>query len=183
MPQHNNENEEALKKHRHTFAPAAAVWGQMGRLWTDIARTSRTAETITTADYVAFFYQYLGYTDDTVLAPIAQEQCRCCAYFHESDHIVKVCTAPALLPPSRNWYLAHQHLGQAVLRVLFASGYSASKKNALTSEGQRRADIEVFNIGLRSGIYCSISLSAMISSGATPRWSPPWAPASSGPAR
>ena len=96
MPQHNNENEEALKKHRHTFAPAAAVWGQMGRLWTDIARTSRTAETITTADYVAFFYQYLGYTDDTVLAPIAQEQCRCCAYFHESDHINCInCCPPA----------------------------------------------------------------------------------------
>ena len=62
-------------KHRLTFAPAAAVWGQMDRSWTDVARTSRTAETITTADYVALFCQsccqYLGYTDP-VLAPIAQ---------------------------------------------------------------------------------------------------------------
>jgi len=59
-------------------------------------------------------------------------------------------------------------LGQAVLRVLRAAGYSASMKNVLTSEGQRRADIEVLNIGRRalcsSGIYCSMSLSAMISS-------------------
>jgi len=44
MPQHNNENEEALKKRRLTFAHSCSGVGSMGRSWIDIVRTSRTAE-------------------------------------------------------------------------------------------------------------------------------------------
>ena len=45
MPQHNNENdnEEALKKRRLTFAHNCSGVGSMGRSWIDIVRTSRTA--------------------------------------------------------------------------------------------------------------------------------------------
>jgi hypothetical protein len=47
-------------------------------------RTSNTTEVTTNTDYVAFFCQHLGYTDNPVPAPIAQERCRCLRY---SDHI------------------------------------------------------------------------------------------------
>jgi hypothetical protein len=39
----------------------------MGRAWTTAKRTSRTTETIIVADYVAFFQQYLRFTDIPVV--------------------------------------------------------------------------------------------------------------------
>ena len=91
MPQRNDEDEASLKKHRLSFSPAAAVWGQMGRAWVPTSRVSRTTGRapgiVTVSDYVAFFCQYFGYTDNPVLAPIAQERCRCLRYLHDSDHI------------------------------------------------------------------------------------------------
>jgi hypothetical protein len=76
MPQRNDE--EGDKQPRLPFSPAASVWGQMGRAWTSDRRNpSRTKETITVEDYVAFFHQYFGFTNHPVLAPFANEQCRC----------------------------------------------------------------------------------------------------------
>jgi hypothetical protein len=42
--------------------------------------TSRTTETITVEDYVAFFHQYFGFTNNPFLAPFENEQSRCKRY-------------------------------------------------------------------------------------------------------
>ena len=92
-----------------------------------------TEETITTADYVAFFCQYLGYTDNPVgldsyctgTVPVRGILSR---------QLVITSTAarpqPELVPRSPA-SLCHHKLGQAVF--LRAAGYSASMKNVLTS--------------------------------------------------
>jgi hypothetical protein len=43
------------------------------------------AETITVADYVAFFHQFLGFADNPVLAPGVHERCRCRRFFIGGD--------------------------------------------------------------------------------------------------
>ena len=62
-----------LKKHRISFSPAGAVWGKMGQAWIPDSRNSRSysrpTQILTPSD---FFCQFFGYTDNPVLAPIAQ---------------------------------------------------------------------------------------------------------------
>ena len=144
MPQRNDEDEASLKKHRLSFSPAAAVWGQMGRAWVPTSRVSRTTGRapgiVTVSDYVAFFCQYFGYTDNPVLAPIAQERCRCQRYFHDSDHI-HCCNRH-----SANWYRAHDHMLDAFRGICQEAGYVTDVKQVMTSEGARRADIAIFGI-------------------------------------
>ena len=41
----------------------------------------RTTKTITGEDYFAFFHQCFGFTNIPLLAPFAQERCRCQRYF------------------------------------------------------------------------------------------------------
>jgi hypothetical protein len=54
MPQRNDE--EGGKQPRLSFSPAASVWGPIRRAWTTGKHnTSRTTETITVEEYVAFF--------------------------------------------------------------------------------------------------------------------------------
>jgi hypothetical protein len=75
MPQRNDE--EGGKQPRLSFSPAASVWGQMGRAWTTDGRNApRTTESITEKDYVAFFHQFSGLTNNPALAPFANVPCR-----------------------------------------------------------------------------------------------------------
>ena len=54
---------------RLSFSPAASVWGQMRRAWTTGGRGAlRTTEAITDTDYVAFFHQSFGLTNNPALA-------------------------------------------------------------------------------------------------------------------
>jgi len=58
------------------FSPATSVWGQMGRAWTTVGRSApRTTEAITETDYVAFFHQFFGLTNNPALAPFANVPC------------------------------------------------------------------------------------------------------------
>ena len=124
MPQRNDESEDALKRRRISFSPAGAVWGKMGQAWISDSRNFRSCarhtQALTQSDYVAFFCQFFGYTDNPTLAPIAQEPCRCQRYRHDSDHI-NCCHYH-----SGNWYRAHEHVLRAVMGIFRAAGYSSS---------------------------------------------------------
>ena len=89
-----------------------------------------------------FFCQYFGYTDNPVLAPIAQDRCRCQRYFHDSDHI-HCCNRH-----SANWYRAHDHMLNAFRGICQEAGYVTDVKKVMTSEMERRADIAIFGIGV-----------------------------------
>ena len=132
MPQRNDESEDALNKHRISFSPAGAVWGKMGQAWLSDSRKFRGCashtQTLTQSDYVAFFCQFFGYTDNPTLAPIAQEPCRCQRYRHDSDHI-NCCHYH-----SGNWYRAHEHVLRATMGIFRAAGYSSSIKSLPTSD-------------------------------------------------
>jgi hypothetical protein len=80
MPQHNDE--EGGKQPHLSFSLAESVWGQMGRAWTTGGRNApRTTESITENDYVAFFHQFFGLTNNPALAPFANVPCPCQLYF------------------------------------------------------------------------------------------------------
>jgi hypothetical protein len=50
----------------------------MGRAWTTGGRNApRTTESITENDYVAFFHQFFGLTNNPALAPFANVPCPC----------------------------------------------------------------------------------------------------------
>jgi hypothetical protein len=143
MPQRNDE--EGGKNSRLSFSPASSVWGQMRRPWTTYGRNaSRTTENITEQDYVAFFHQFLGFTNNPALAPFANVQCRCQRYFMGGDgawdHI------NSCIHHNANWTRAHEHVLRALERICHAAGFATNHKRVLTSEGSRRADLEVRNI-------------------------------------
>jgi hypothetical protein len=72
MPQ--RDDDEGGKPKRLSFSPASSVWGQMGRAWTSGDRNARTTELVTASDYVAFFHQFLGLTNNPELAQFANVQ-------------------------------------------------------------------------------------------------------------
>ena len=77
LPQRNDEDSD--KQQRLSFSPSASVWGQMGRAWTTDGRNApRTTET---KDYVAFFHQFFGLTNNPALAVFTNVLCRCQRYF------------------------------------------------------------------------------------------------------
>jgi hypothetical protein len=144
MPQHNND-EEGGKQPRLFFSPAASVWGQMGRAWTTGGRNApRTTESITENDYVAFFHQFFGLTNNPALAPFANVQCPCERYFMGGegawDHI------NSCIHHASNWTCAHDHVLRALERMCNDAGFVTTHKRVLTSEGNRRADLEIRNI-------------------------------------
>jgi hypothetical protein len=113
----------------------------MGRAWTTGGRSApRTTEAITETDYVAFFHQFFGLNNNHALAPFANVPCPCQRYFIGGegawDHI------NSCLPHASNWTCAHDH----VLRALERAGFATTHKRVLTSEGNRRADLEILNI-------------------------------------
>jgi hypothetical protein len=142
MPQHNDE--EGGKQPRLSFSPAASVWGQMGRAWTTGGRNApRTTESITENDYVAFFHQFFGLTNNPALAPFANVPCPCQRYFMGGDgawdHI------NSCLHHASNWTCAHDHVLRALERIC-NDGFATTRKRVLTSEGNRCADLEIRNI-------------------------------------
>jgi len=143
MPQRNDE--EGGKQPRLSFSPAASVWGQMGRAWTTGGRGApRTTEAITENDYVAFFHQFFGLTNNPALAPFANVPCPCQRYFMGGegawDHI------NSCLHHASNWTSAHDHVLRALERICNDAGFATTHKRVLTSEGNRRADLEIRNI-------------------------------------
>ena len=75
-------DEEGGKQPRLTFSSAASVWVQMGRAWTAGGQSApRTTEVITENDYVAFFHQFFGLTNNPALTPFANVPCPCQRYF------------------------------------------------------------------------------------------------------
>jgi hypothetical protein len=74
----------------------------------------------------------------------ANEQCRCTKYFMGChcgwDH-VNCC-----LYHARNWNCAQNHVLRALESMCNNAGFSTKHKMVLTSEGNRRADLEVLNI-------------------------------------
>ena len=59
------DDDDGGKNPRLSFSPASSVWGQMGCPWTSIGHSvTGTTEKITEADYVAFFHQFFGFTNN-----------------------------------------------------------------------------------------------------------------------
>ncbi len=75
------DNDEGGNPQRLSFSPAVSVWGQMGCAWTSGDRNARTTELVAQSDYVAFFHQYFGITNNPALAPFANVPCGCQRYF------------------------------------------------------------------------------------------------------
>jgi hypothetical protein len=151
MPQRNDA--EGGKNPRLSFSPASSVWGQMGRPWTTVGRNApRTTENITEQDYVAFFHQFLGFTNNPALAPFANVQCRCQGYFMGGDgawdHI------NSCIHHNANWTRAHEHVLRALERICNAAGFATNHMRVLTSDGIRRADLEVRNIRVAQRPIC-----------------------------
>jgi hypothetical protein len=143
MPQHNDE--EGGKNSRLSFSPAASVRGQMGRAWTTAGQNApRTTESIRENDYVAFFHQFFGLTNNPALAPFANVPCPYQRYFMGGegvwDHI------NSCLHHASNWTCAHDHVLRALERIWNDAGFTITHKRVLTSEGNRRADLEIRNI-------------------------------------
>ncbi len=143
MPQRNNA--EGGKQPRLAFSPATSVWGQMGRAWTTGGRDApRTTEVITENDYVAFFHQFFGLTNNPALAPFANVPCPCQRYFMGGegawDHI------NSCIHHAANWTCAHDHVLRVLERICNDAGFATTHKRVLTSEGNRHADLEIRNI-------------------------------------
>jgi len=113
--------------------------------WTSIGHSvTGTTEKLTEADYVAFFHQFLGLTNNPALASLANVQCPCQQYLMGGDGAwdhINCCPRH-----SANWFTAHEHVLQALERICQAAGYATSRKRVLTSEGNRRANLEVCSI-------------------------------------
>jgi hypothetical protein len=139
MPQ--RDDDEGGKPKRLSFSPAS---GQMGRAWTSGDRNARTTELVTASDYVAFFHQFLGLTNNPALAPFATVPCGCQRYFMGGegawDHL-NTC-----LTHSSNWTRAHNHVMTALESICNNAGYATKHKRVLTSAGKQRADLEILNI-------------------------------------
>jgi hypothetical protein len=117
----------------------------MGRAWTTDGRNAqRTTKSITEKDYVAFFHQFFGLTNNPALAPFANVPCPCQRYFMGGDgawdHI------NSCLHHASNWTCAHDHVLRALERICNDAGFATTHKRMLTSEGNRRADLEIRNI-------------------------------------
>ena len=140
MPQRNDE--EGVKTTHISFSPASSVWGLMGRSWASFdCDAPRTTATVAEQDYVDFFQQFFGFTNNPALAPFANAQCPCQWYLMDGDcawdHI------NSCIYHSVNWTTAHEHVLQALERICNDAGFATRRKQVLTSEGSRRADLEI----------------------------------------
>jgi hypothetical protein len=103
--------------HVNSFVLGPAIINTHGRPWTTDGRNApRTTENITEQDYVAFFHQFLGFTNTPALAPFANVQRRCQRYFMGGDgawdHI------NSCIHQTR----AHEHVLRALERICHAAG-------------------------------------------------------------
>jgi hypothetical protein len=165
MPQRNDV--EGGKTPRLSFSPASLLWGQMGRHWTTIGRgETHTTEKITESDYVAFFHQFFGFTNNPALAALANLQCPCQLYRMGGDcawdHI------NSCPHHSAHWTIAHEHVLRALERICNETGFGTSSKRVLPSEGTRLADLEVRNIRVAGKRVSSATLTTRIKSSRVP---------------
>jgi hypothetical protein len=114
----------------------------MGRSWASFGCDApRTTATVTEQDYGAFFHQFFSFTNNPALAPFANAQCPCQRYLMGGDgawdHI------NSCIYHSANWTTAHEHVLQAFEHVCNDAGFATRRKHVLTSEGSRRADLEI----------------------------------------
>jgi hypothetical protein len=94
----------------------------MGRAWTTGGRNApRTTESITEKDYIAFFHQFFGLTDNPAIAPFANVPCRCQRYFMGGegawDHI------NSCLLHASNWTCAHDHADLEIRNIRGCCGF------------------------------------------------------------
>ena len=86
-------------------------------------------------------HQYFGFTNN-----LSRAQCPCQRYLMGGDgawdHI------NSCIYHSANWTTAHEHVLQALERICNDAGFATRRKQVLTSEGSRRADLEIRNIRL-----------------------------------
>jgi hypothetical protein len=130
MPQRNDE--KGGKKPRLSFSPVASVWGQMGRPWTTAGRNApHTTEPITEKDYVAFFHQFFGLTNNPALAPFVNVPCRCQRFFMGGEgawnHI------NSCLHNASNWTEAHEHVLRALERICNDAGFATNHKHGIVA--------------------------------------------------
>jgi hypothetical protein len=146
-------DEEGGKQPRLSFSPAASVWGQMGRAWTTGGRNvQRITESITEKDYVALFHQFFGLTINPALAPLRT----CHAPVSGTSWVVKVSgttSTPAsimvLIGPARTTMSCWRWSA----RICNDAGFATTHKWVLTSEGNRRADLEIRNIRVAQHLF------------------------------
>jgi hypothetical protein len=104
----------------------------------------RTTDSITENEYVAFFHQLFGLTNNPALAPSANVPCPCQLYFMGDegacDHI------NSCLHHVSNWTYAHDHVLRALDHICNDAGFATTHKRVLTSEGNRQSDLEIRNI-------------------------------------
>jgi len=132
IPQRNDE--EGGKQPRLSFSPAASVWGPMGRAWTTDGRNApRTTESNTEKDYVAFFHQFFGLTNNPALAPFANVPCRCQRYFKTC--VVKV-SGTTSTPASIMLRIGPVRTTMPCGRWRASAGFATNHKQVLTSEVQ-----------------------------------------------
>ena len=107
-----------------SLSPLPRQYGaKMGRAWTTDGRNApRTTESITDKDYVAFFHQFLGLTNNPALAPFANVPCRCTRYLMGSDgawdHV------SSCLQHASNWTCAHDHVWRALESICNDAGFA-----------------------------------------------------------
>ena len=117
----------------------------MGRAWTTDGRNApRTTETITEKDHVAFFHQFFRLANNPVHAPFANVPYCCKMYFMDGegawDHV------NSCLHHASKWTCAHDHVLRALESICNAADFATNHRRVLTSEGNRRADLETRNI-------------------------------------
>jgi hypothetical protein len=107
MPQRDDEDDG--KKPRLSFSPASSAWGQTGCSWTSkIGQVTGTTGKITEADYVAFFHQFFGFTNNPALPPFANVQCPCQLYDDDPFIVLtetkfSICYIPVWSRYSHGW--------------------------------------------------------------------------------
>jgi hypothetical protein len=101
-------------------------------------------QTIAERDYVAFFHQFFGLTNNPALAPFANVPCRCKRYFMGGEGAWD--NVNSCIHHAPNWTFAHDHVLRALERICNDAGFATNHKRVLTSEGNRRADLEIRNI-------------------------------------
>ena len=109
-------DEEGGKQPRLYFSPAASVWGQMGRAWTTGGRNAPRTT------------ESITETDYVACDEGAWDHIN--SYLHHAS----------------NWTCAHDHVLRALERICNDAGFATTHKRVLTSEGNRRADLEIRNI-------------------------------------
>jgi len=63
---------------------------------------------------------------------------------------------------SANWTTAHEHVLQAFERICNDEGFATRRKQVLTSEGSRRADLEIRNIRLADKVDLLVDITVTI---------------------